>query len=169
MFPLGKSSEERLDETTPPENKDHDVLDSQLTLTKEDNLTLRPPSNMSSSSGNSEESLTTFADSTLRTLAANEPSLDISCLPAPVQFSQPELHGVSPIKASESETLRPDEAESRHTAVKVLPTCPMRALGKHHSPERGTILRQMRVRWKTYMIALGSRDYQTGQPLALLI
>ena len=60
---------------------------------------------MSSSSGKTEESLTAFADSTLRTLAANDHSLDISFLPAPEQYSQPELHGVSPIKASESDTL----------------------------------------------------------------
>ena len=72
---------------------------------------------MSSSSGKTEESLTAFADSTLRTLAANDPSLDISFLPAPDQPSQPELHGISPMKASESETLRPNEVETHHTIL----------------------------------------------------
>ena len=38
----------------------------------------RPPSNFSSSSGNTEESMTTFASQTLRTMARQDPSLDIT-------------------------------------------------------------------------------------------
>ena len=51
-------------------------------------LGTRPLSNLSSSSGNTEESLSAFADQTLRTLAHSDPTLDISFLTAPNEDSQ---------------------------------------------------------------------------------
>ena len=53
-------------------------------------MTPRPDSNQSTSSGNTEESLTTYAEQTLRTLAAEDPSLDISFLPTPTEKPYPE-------------------------------------------------------------------------------
>ena len=44
---------------------------------------VRPLSNLSSSSGNTEESLSTFAEQTLHHLAQMEPSLDVTFLSAP--------------------------------------------------------------------------------------
>ena len=44
---------------------------------------VRPLSNLSSSSGNTEESLSTFAEQTLQHLAQMDPSLDVTFLSAP--------------------------------------------------------------------------------------
>ena len=70
---------------------------------------------MSSSSGNTEESLPAFADTTLRILAANDSflPLDVSFLPAPAQTPQPEQQGMASNKASVSETLNFDHVEAR--------------------------------------------------------
>ena len=137
----------------------------------EDNTALRPPSNMSSSSGNTEESLTAFADTTLRILAANDTSLDISFLPAPAQTSQPEQQGMALIKASVSETLSLDHLEARREIPGNQGTSnrPMKTLRKWRSAVRGIILKQMRERWKINTTALESTDYQTGQLPASLI
>ena len=76
-------------------------------LTEEDGAALhlgtRPLSNLSSNSGNTEESLSTFADQTLRTLAHLDPSLDISFLAASNEGSQQRELGPSTSKVSESE------------------------------------------------------------------
>ena len=55
---------------------------------REERTVLRPVSNLFSSSGRTEESLSAYADQTLRFLAALDPSLDIIFLPAPDQVSQ---------------------------------------------------------------------------------
>ena len=94
------SSEERLDERTHPENKVHGVIENLLIPAKEDNVAVRPPSNMSSSSLNTEETLTAIVDTTLPTLAANDPSLNISFQPTPAQVPQSGQHEIAPMKAS---------------------------------------------------------------------
>ena len=65
----------------------------------------RPLSNLSSSSGNTEESLSAFAGQTLRALAHLDPSLDITFLTSTSEgFQQRELEPTTG-KASESEVL----------------------------------------------------------------
>ena len=68
-------------------------------------LGIRPLSNLSSSSGNTEESLSAFADQTLRTLAHSDPTLDISLLTAPDENSQQKEPEPTASKVSESEVL----------------------------------------------------------------
>ena len=61
---------------------------------------LRPLSNLSSTSGNTEESLSTFAEQTLHNLAQMDPSSDITFLSAPVETLLQEDADPSPFKAS---------------------------------------------------------------------
>ena len=68
---------------------------------------LGPLSNLSSSSGNTEESLSAFADQILRKLSVLDPSLDITFLSAPDQTSQQVGVQLAPGKVSESEALNP--------------------------------------------------------------
>ena len=78
---------------------------------------LRPLSNLSSNSANTEGSRSSFADQTLRTLAALDPSLDITFLLAPSQSSQ---HGGIELalgKASESEALTLGQPEVQYVST----------------------------------------------------
>ena len=67
---------------------------------------VRPPSNQSNSSCDTEGSLTAYADQTLRTLAAHDPSLDITFLPVPIDNSRPEVDGIARQKTSMSDVLQ---------------------------------------------------------------
>ena len=74
------SSEEH--PTNPPlMNKVLGIPQDNPNESKEKNTVVRTASNMSSSRGNTEESLSTYAEQNLRSLAATDPKMDItSCL-----------------------------------------------------------------------------------------
>ena len=76
-------------------------------------LDVRPPSNFSSSSGNTEESMTTFASQTLRTMASLDPSLDITFLATVHDGSPQKCSGPSMDKASESEAVIAKQPKTR--------------------------------------------------------
>ena len=76
-------------------------------------LDVRPPSNFSSSSGNTEESMTTFASQTLRTMASLDPSLDITFLATVHDDSPQKCSGPSTDKASESEAVIAKQPKTR--------------------------------------------------------
>ena len=98
-FYLDMASEEQVTSTILPTSENPGVAEETNTAPKEPVVITRPDSNQSSSSGNTEESITTYAEKTLRTLASDDPSLDISFLPAP---AQPEDGTAGPIKVSQS-------------------------------------------------------------------
>ena len=111
-------------------------------------LGIRPLSNLSSSSGNTEESLSALADQTLRTLAHSDPSLDISFLTAPGENSQQKELEPTASKVSESEvpiTIQPG-IQKLMLSSKVPPDCLTLAFSIYLKSDRGTISRQMRVR-----------------------
>ena len=65
-FFLGMSSEVRLVEKSLPADKGHGTAEDHLTESREENAALRPSSNMSSSSGNTEKSLSAYAENLFR-------------------------------------------------------------------------------------------------------
>ena len=97
-FYLDMASEEQITNTILPTSENPEVAEETNTAPKEPVVITRPDSNQSSSSGNTEESITTYAEKTLRTLASDNPSLDISFLTAP---AQPEDGTAGPIKVSQ--------------------------------------------------------------------
>ena len=114
-FCLDMSSEQRFEAQEPPIT---DLAEATLDLPNRqhrDNsqptgeqgaalqLGTRPLSILSSSCGNTEESLSAFAHQTLRTLAHSDPTLDISFLAAPNEDSQQKELEPSTSKVSESE------------------------------------------------------------------
>ena len=79
------ASEEQITDTTLPTSENSGVTRETGNAPKDPVVISRPDSNQSTSSGNTGESLTTYAEKTLRTLASEDPSLDISFLPAPAR------------------------------------------------------------------------------------
>ena len=78
---------------------------------------VRPLSNLSSSSGNTEESLSTFAEQTLHHLAQMDSSLDVTFLSAPSKgFPQGEA-GPHPPKVSESEALSASQSGTEQANI----------------------------------------------------
>ena len=78
---------------------------------------VRPLSNLSSSSGNTEESLSTFAEQTLHHLAQMDSSLDVTFLSAPSKgFPQGEA-GPTPLKVSESEALSASQSGTEQANI----------------------------------------------------
>ena len=71
----------------------------------------RPDSNQSTSSGNTGESLTTYADHTFLVLASMDHCLDISFLPAPKDVFRLEGDTIEPPKTSESLPLEQERTE----------------------------------------------------------
>ena len=111
---------------TPPLDKTLEAVEEQVTTTSGGGTDLRPASNMSSSSGATEESFAVYADNTLRSLATNDPRLDIAFLSATTQ--------VSPSKELESEPVKVSESEALETSRQ----------GKHQDgPEEQCILSQI--------------------------
>ena len=94
-FCLDMTSERQI-EANEPQTTDPALLAQDLSSRQhsdnfqlfEEDGTARPLSNLSSSSGNTEESLSAFADQTLRTLVHLGPSLDITILSAPNESFQ---------------------------------------------------------------------------------
>ena len=78
---------------------------------------LRPLSNLSSNSGNTEESLSTFAEQTLRSLAQIDPSLDVTFLSALDKTPSQKEAESNPLKASESEALSSSQSRAGQTKV----------------------------------------------------
>ena len=70
-----------------------------------------PLSNLPSSSGNTEESITAFADQTRRTMASLDPSLDITFLSGSEPTTSHDVTELYPGKVLESEQLTRDCAE----------------------------------------------------------
>ena len=103
------SSEDHPIVKTPSLDKTPETVEEQPTATRGENTDLRPASNMSSSSGATKESFSVYADNTLRSLATNDPSLDITFLSTTTQVPQSIELEPEPAKASESEAL-----ETRH-------------------------------------------------------
>ena len=89
-FYLDMASEEQITESTLSITEGSEATRGTGDVSKNPVVTPRPDSNQSTSSGNTEESLTTYAEQTLRTLAAGDPSLDISFLPTPTENPYPE-------------------------------------------------------------------------------
>ena len=77
----------------------------------------RPLSYLSSSSGNTEESVSTFAEQTLQNLAQMDPSLDITFLAAPDKTPSQEETDASLFKASESEPLSSSHPEANQAEL----------------------------------------------------
>ena len=84
-FYLDMACEEQITEATLPITEGSETTRETGNAPKDPAVTSRPDSNQSTSSGNTEESLTTYAEQTLRTLAAEDPSLEISFLPTPTE------------------------------------------------------------------------------------
>ena len=99
------SSEEHPIEKTLSLVKIPETVDEHPTATRVESTDLRPASNMSSSSGATEESFSVYADNTLRSLAINDTSLDITFLSTTTQVPQSRELELEPVKASESEAL----------------------------------------------------------------
>ena len=89
-FYLDMASEEQITESTLPFTEGSETTRETGDTSKNSVVTPCHDSNQSTSSGNTEESLTTYAEQTLRTLAAEDPSLDISFLPTPTENPYPE-------------------------------------------------------------------------------
>ena len=98
-FYLDMASEEQVTNTILPTSENSGVAEEINTAPKEPVVVMRPDSNQSSSSGNTEESVTSYAEKTLRALAGDDPSLDISFLPP---LAQPEVRTAGPGKVSQS-------------------------------------------------------------------
>ena len=81
-FYLDMASEEQITEATLPTTESSETTRETDNAPKDPVVVSRPDSNKSTSSGNTEESPTTYTEKTLRTLASEDPSLDISFLPA---------------------------------------------------------------------------------------
>ena len=77
-FYLGMTTEELSAEIPQLENITEGTAQSAQTEMNGLQIDIRPPSNKSNSSCDTEGSLTAYADRTLRTLAAQDPSLDIT-------------------------------------------------------------------------------------------
>ena len=88
-FYLDMASEEQITELTLSITEGSETTRGTNDAPKNSVVTPCPDSNQSTSSGNAEESLTIFAEQTLRTLAAGNPSLDISFLPTPTENPYP--------------------------------------------------------------------------------
>ena len=99
------SSEEHSIVKSPSSDKTLEAVEEKVATTGGESTDLRPASNMSSSSGATEESFSVFADNTLRFLATNDPSLDIAFLSATTQVSPSKELEPEPVKVSESEAL----------------------------------------------------------------
>ena len=101
-FYLDMASEEQITDKTLPTSETSGVTRETANAQKDPVVISRPDSNQSTSSGNTEESLTTYAETTLRTLASEDPSLDISFLPAP---ARPEDSTAGPTNVSQPMSL----------------------------------------------------------------
>ena len=108
-FYLDMASEEQITDTTLPTSESSGVTREADNAPKDPVVISRSDSNQSASSGNTEESLTTYAEKTLRTLASEDPSLDISFLPAP---ARPEDGTAGPTNVSQPMCLEREGEES---------------------------------------------------------
>ena len=103
------ASEEQITDTILPTSESSGVTRETDNAPKDPVVISRPDSNQSARSGNTEESLTTYAEKTWRTLAAEGPSLDISFFPAP---ARPEDGTAGPTNVSQSMSLEREGEES---------------------------------------------------------
>ena len=108
-FYLDMASEEQITDVTLPTTESSETTRETDNAPRDPVVISRPDSNQSTSSGNTEESLTTYAEKTLRTLASEDPSLDNSFLPAPARSGD---STVGPSNASQPISLGREGRES---------------------------------------------------------